>query len=241
MKSWQDFTAWANRMFHRAGKIDPATEKFLRQLVKDCKTDTEKSQTDLRFSLRPALSDRTGRSRGVPPAYAGAVINSRYGDCKDKANALIALARKLGIKGYRVLVNRGRWTDEKFPSWQFNHMVAYFPKLSAYPQGLWLDATDGATRFGALPPGDLGRVGMLIKKDSFEFKTITLSGNSKNTIERNIELTPVTGSGKLSGTVLISASGLPDYRLRQKIKRLSPRQLDFFTFGLINHFYPGSR
>jgi len=239
MKSWKDFTTWTTRMFHRAGKIDPASEKFLKKLVKNCKTDTEKVKRiydflcDLRYLTVPIGA---GAFR---PRLPGLVIRDRYGDCKDKANALVALAGKLGIKAYRVLVNRGRWTDKTFPSWQFNHMIAYFPKLSAYPQGLWLDATDGATRFGTLPPGDIGRAGMLIKDDSFKFKTINLSGNIKNIIEQNIKLTPCRDDPeKLAGTVQITASGLPDYRLRQTIKRLSPRQLEFFIHKQIDSFLP---
>ncbi len=39
--------------------------------------------------------------------------------------------------------------------------------------------------------------------------------------------------------MLITASGLADYHLRQKIKRLSPRQLKFFIHRQINLFLPG--
>ena len=238
MKSWKDFAAWSTRMFHRAGKVDSESEKVLKRLVKGCKTDTEKVKRiyDFLCSLR-YLTVPVGAG-AFRPRLPGLVIRDRYGDCKDKANALVALAGKLGIKAYRVLVNRGRWTDKTFPSWQFNHMMVFFPKLSAYPQGLWLDATDGATRFGTLPPGDLGRAGMLIKGDSFEFKRIVLSGNIKNLIDLDIQLSP-RGPGKLKGTVQITASGLTDYHLRQKIKRLSPRQLEFFIHKQLDSFLPG--
>ena len=239
MKSWKDFTAWTNRMFHRAGKVDPASEKFLKKLIKGCKTDTEKVKRIYNFLCGLRYLTVPVGAGAFRPRLPGLVIRERYGDCKDKANALVALAGKLGIKAYRVLVNRGAWTDKTFPSWQFNHMIAYFPKLSDYPQGIWLDATDGATRFGTLPPGDIGRTGMLIKDKLFEFKTINLSGNIKNIIKRNIELAPGKDPEKLTGTISISASGLPDYRLRQRIKRLSPRQLKFFIHKRIDSFLPG--
>ncbi len=239
MKSWEDFTEWTARMFHRSEKIDPSTEEFLGKLVKNCKSDTGKIKRiyDFLCGLR-YLTVPVGAG-AFRPRLPGLVIRERYGDCKDKANALVALAKKLNIKAYRVLVNRGGWTDKTFPSWQFNHMIAYFPELSEYPQGLWLDATDGATRFGTLPPGDIGRTGMLIKEQSFEFKTISLSSNIKNVIERNIELNSDKDTGKLTGTVQITATGLPDYQFRQTIKRLSPRQLEFFIHQQIDSFLPG--
>jgi hypothetical protein len=239
MKDWEDFAAWSGRMFKRAEKVDAAAETFIRKLVEGCKDDTEKVKRiyDFLCGLR-YLTVPVGAG-AFRPRLPGVVISSRYGDCKDKANALVALSGKLGIKGFRAIVNRGRWTDKSFPAWQFNHMLAYFPKLPGYPDGLWLDATDGATSFGALPPGDAGRTAMLFKGDSFEFKTITLSGNVKNLINCSMTLKPGDNPEKVIGTVEIKAAGLPDYQLRQKIKRLTPRQLDFFMHNLLNSFLPG--
>ncbi|UKI32488.1 MAG: hypothetical protein L6W00_02560 [Lentisphaeria bacterium] len=93
------------------------------------------------------------------PAPPGEVVRNRFGDCKDKANALVTMAEKLGIRACRVLLNRGGRSDPKFPSWQFNHMLVLLPELPGYPDGLWLDPTDGTTKFGELPPGDEGEAG----------------------------------------------------------------------------------
>jgi hypothetical protein len=238
MQSWQQFTLWAERMFHRADKIDKTTENFLNKLVAGSKDDTEKVKRiyDYLCGLR-YLTVPVGAG-AFRPRQPSAVVSSRYGDCKDKANALVVLAGYIGIKGYRVLLNRHHWFDKAFPAWQFNHMIAYFPKLTGYPDGIWLDATDGSTRFGTLPPGDIGRTGMLIKDKRFKFKSIEFSGRVANSIKRHIKL-KLLGDGSLAGEVKITVNGLPDYKIRQKLKHLSPRQLKLFINDSINDLLPG--
>ncbi len=239
LQSWQQFTLWSERMFHRADNIDKTTVKFLNKLVAGSKDDTEKVKRiyDYLCGLR-YLTVPVGAG-AFRPRQPSAVVNSRYGDCKDKANALVVLAGHLGIKGYRVLLNRHHWFDKTFPAWQFNHMIAYFPKLTSYPNGIWLDATDGSTRFGTLPPGDIGRTGMLIKDKSFEFKAIEFSGRVANSIKRQIKLKLLSDGKSFAGAVKITVSGLPDYKIRQKLKHLSPRQLKRFINDSINNLLPG--
>ena len=239
MKSWKDFTAWSQRMFHRAGKIDPKTEKFILELVKGCKTDTDKIKRIYNYlcSLR-YLTTPVGAA-AFRPRLPGAVINSRYGDCKDKANALVAFARKLGIKAFHVLVNRQNYTDPEFPSWQFNHMIAYFPKLTGYPNGLWLDATDGATPFGTLPPGDVGKVGMVIKGNSYDFIKIKALSSNINFIDQNIALELSKDKINLRGNVEITLNGLPAYYFRQKAKRFSPRSIKYIMNRYLHALLPG--
>ena len=239
IKSWKDFTAWSQRMFHRAGKIDPKAEKFILELVKGCKTDTDKIKRIYNYlcSLR-YLTTPVGAA-AFRPRLPGAVINSRYGDCKDKANALVAFAGKLGIKAFHVLVNRQKFTDPEFPSWQFNHMIAYFPELTGYPNGLWLDATDGATPFGTLPPGDVGKVGMIIKENSYKFIKIKALPGSINLIDQDINLKLSGDKANLKGDVQITLHGLPAYYFRQKTKRVSPRSLKHIMNKYLHSLLPG--
>jgi hypothetical protein len=237
MKSWQDFTEWTQRMFHRAEKLDPQTKKFINNLVKNSTNDTDKIKRIYNYlcSLR-YLTTPVGAA-AFRPRPPGVVINTRYGDCKDKANALVVFARTLGIKAFPVLVNRKNVTDPDFPAWQFNHMIAYFPNLPDYPEGLWLDATDGSTQFGTLPPGDVGRIGMLIKDHSYEFKQIKVHNANSNLIEQNIVLK--LSQCTLKGTIEVTFSGLPAYHIRQNTKRLSPRSLKYFISSYLNTILPG--
>jgi hypothetical protein len=237
MKSWQDFTEWTQRMFHRAEKLDPQTKKFINNLVKNSPNDTDKIKRVYNYlcSLR-YLTTPVGAA-AFRPRPPGEVINTRYGDCKDKANALVIFARTLGIKAFHVLVNRKNVTDPDFPAWQFNHMIAYFPNLPGFPQGLWLDATDGSTPFGTLPPGDIGKIGMLIKDHSYEFKQIKVHNANSNLIEQNIVLK--LSQSTLKGTVEVTFRGLPAYHIRQNTKRLSPRSLKYFISSYLNTILPG--
>ena len=115
---------------------------------------------------------------GIRPRTPAVVLQNRYGDCKDKANLLIALLANMGIDGQFVLLNRFSSTDVDFPSWQFNHAIAYVPKApdAGQPDDLWLDTTDSTAPFPTLSPGDIGRNALVFDKDSGQFLTVTAPG-----------------------------------------------------------------
>ena len=138
--------------------------------------------------------------QGFRPRTPAQVLANRYGDCKDKANLLIALLRCQEIDARFVLLNRGSATDVRFPSWQFNHAIAYVPKAPAagQPEDMWLDSTDGVTPFGYVPPGDFGRDGLVFSQDTAEFKKVT--GSSAETVRDSRRMgSHATGCGRLDG------------------------------------------
>jgi len=240
-KSWSDFYEWTQRIMKGSEELDESTEKLAKELTKDAKTPAAKLKEiyeflcDLRYETTP-----TGIN-ALRPRNPGAVCSTRFGDCKEKANALVAMAAVIGIKGYRVLVNRGSSTRPDIPSFQFNHMIAYFPELEGFPQGLWCDATDGSTTFGTLPPGDIGREGMILKDDNFEFKKITLSGlsgNMTNSKEYKL-LLKKRKDGTFDGTFTLACTGICDYQMRRKLKKSTPLQQQFQIQSIINGIYPG--
>ncbi len=230
MKTWGDFVGWLDRIVGNSDKIDKKTADFATKLTAAEENPAGKLKRlyeflcDLRYDTEP-VGIMAFRPR--PP---GVVCASGYGDCKDKANALVALAGAVGIKGYRVLLNRQSTTDKDFPSWQFNHEIAYFPELAGYPGGLWCDPTDGSTPFGVLPPGDIGRESLVLKGKGFEFKKILPAYFVANRLEETIDLGETSGKA----SVEIKATGLNDYFLRRKLKRLSAPERIVFVQSLVN-------
>ena len=138
LPSWEEFLAWSRRMTDRAMTLDPDAQRFTDTLLQGARSEREKVRriytflNDLRYVTIPL------GAAAFRPRSASAVIRDRSGDCKDKASALAAMCARAGIRVERVLVQRGGTIDPDFPSWQFNHMLAYVPSLD-----LWLDATDG--------------------------------------------------------------------------------------------------
>jgi len=224
MADWGDFSKWAVKVVSGNGELDQPTKELVARLTKGLKSDKEKLKALYEFLCELHYETTPVGLRGFRPRTPGEVCSARYGDCKDKANALVAMAKEAGIPGCMALLNRGGVCDspEKFPCWTFNHALAFFPKVEGFPKGLWCDATDGATPFGTLPPGDTGRYGLLLASEKPEFKEVTPPDGKPNVFDETIELE--LKGGFVSGKVSIKASGFMDYTLRQEFKRLSPNQ-----------------
>jgi hypothetical protein len=239
MKSWNDFRDWISRMIKGSSKLDSKTEKLIEQLTRNGKTDTEKVRAIYEFLCELRYETTPIGARAFKPRTPSEVCFEKYGDCKDKANALVAMAGYLGIKGYFVLLNRMSFTDPDFPSWQFNHAIAYFPNLTGYPNGLWCDATDGSTPFGSVPPGDIGRNAFVIKENSgFEFKKVTLPFNATNFLDEKLVVYPPENN-KTKAEFEITASGLNDYYLRQNLKRRSNLEQIYTIQSVLNNSFTG--
>src|SRR5207253_9885675 len=86
---------------------------------------------------------------GFQPRLPGAVLATRYGDCKDKATLFIARARRLGLRAYPVLLSStGGIARDRPSALAFDHMIAAVERSGSY---LYLDLTSELTPFGSLP------------------------------------------------------------------------------------------
>ena len=85
---------------------------------------------------------------GFVPRPAQAVLEHRYGDCKDHVVLLEALLRAVGIESSPALVNSG--AAMKLPelaiSTPFNHVIVHVTGLDLYP-----DSTARFAPLGTLP------------------------------------------------------------------------------------------
>jgi hypothetical protein len=223
LKSWTEFAEWSKRMLNKSDTLDEETRKLVKQLTAKATTDTEKVRALYDFLCELRYETKPVGVRAFRPRSPDKVCSERYGDCKDKANALVAMAKEVGVTGYFVLLNRQLYTDPDFPSWQFNHAIAFFPQLTGFPNGLWLDATDGSTPFATLPPGDVGRQAFVLESPEPKFREVTLPSGERNGIHQTLSLL-VNPEGEVSGTMRVETTGLSDYSLRQSFKGLGPLQ-----------------
>jgi hypothetical protein len=233
LESWDSFREWVDQIMKESDVLDDAAKEKVAELTEFAKTDAEKVKAFYEFLCELRYETTPIGARAFRPRLPGEVCTSLNGDCKDKANALVAMARSVGVTGYMALVNRTSTTDESFPSWQFNHAVAYFPNLPGFPEGLWCDATDGSTPFASLPPGDIGRSALVLQDDKTVFKTIQLPNPDVNILEQDWCLV-VEADGTVQGAIQFKARGLSDYYLRQSLKRCSPQQARYKVQNMIN-------
>lgn len=207
LRSWEDFLAWSRRMMNRAMVLDDAAKAKTAQLLQGAASDRQKVRRiyDYLNSLRYVTTPLGAAA--FRPQTVGMMMQNGFGDCKDKASALAAMCAYAGIRAERVLVNRGGVADPNFPSWQFNHMINYIPSLD-----LWLDATDGLSPFGELPPGDHGIFGFSLDADGVRFRKVKTSSK----ISRFVRKIEKTENGFVE--VQTARSGIFDYALQAAAK-----------------------
>ncbi len=158
LPDWDSLVSWYRRITYGSELTGPAVAALA--------TELGQKHPDRAGRLRAAYEQVAALRYVAVELGVGAirartpeqVWTQRYGDCKDKANLLVAVLRQLGITAEFALVNRGDVTFTDWPAWQFNHAVARVPSdpAAGQPQDLWLDTTDRLVPYGIVAPGDLG-------------------------------------------------------------------------------------
>ena len=214
LASWDGFVAWYKRISEGSDITGPAIAAFAEEIAK--------AHPDRAGRLRAAY-ERVAALRYVAvelgvgafrPRTPEKVWTQRYGDCKDKANLLVAVLGKLGIPAEFVLVNRFNHTFTDWPAWQFNHAIARVPAAPAdgQPQDLWLDTTDRLVPFGTIAPGDLGRQALAFNaQGGATFHEITAAQEPKSEWWENYSFDPKTSTW----TLRLSAKGSAEVALRR--------------------------
>jgi tetratricopeptide (TPR) repeat protein len=106
----------------------------------------------------------------LTPQRPAEVIERHYGDCKDKANLLVALLRAAGVPASLALLSTGpgRDVDATLPGiTQFDHAIVYVPAGEG-GEALWIDATAQYFKAGSLPYADQGRMALVIAPGTTE-------------------------------------------------------------------------
>ena len=242
LPSWDDFAVWFRRIAKGSDAIDDTVKKTAADLAAGAKTRREKIQRVFEYvSALRYVAVEIG-IQGFRPRTPMQVLANRYGDCKDKANLIVAMLKTLGIDAQFALVNRGGMTDVDFPSWQFNHAVCFVPKDAADKNDtdLWLDSTDGVTPFGFIPPGDVGRSAFAFSADKAAFKTIAETNGSVGTLSDVWEVKAGDPSkmAKWAGTFQRKATGLSEYEMRQFFNGLSPKQREERIYESLSRLDP---
>jgi hypothetical protein len=220
--TWDAFAAWYRRLAADSDKAGPAVEALAAEIAAahPDRASRLRAAYETVAALRyVALELGVGAFRPRTPEQ---VWLQRHGDCKDKANLLVALLARLGIPAEFALVNRFDITFADFPGWQFNHALARVPAAPAagQPHDLWLDATDRLVPFPVVAPGNLGRHALVFSPGfaTAAFHEITAAQ------EAPAAWTETFSSASGPGRIQISATGSAELALRRLVAGLSPAQ-----------------
>jgi hypothetical protein len=221
---WSAFADWYVRLSKFADEVTPEISAKAAELTKGAATDQEKLLalynyvTALRYVAIP-LGVNSFR-----PHAAANVLKNQFGDCKDKANLLNALLHSLNMDAQLVLVPRFSQAHDEIPGLSFNHAIS---KVSLGGETVWVDTTDDVCRFGMLPPGDSGRKVLVIGTNVTGLTQLPTPRGADHslTIHGQLDCSILTNtlSEAVPTKLSVSASGYPDYLLRQTSQELRGR------------------
>jgi hypothetical protein len=190
-ESWDDVASWMTELMKPRLISTPAIREMSIRLG-NSRTMGEFAQKQIRYV---AIEIGIG---GYQPHAAAEILESRYGDCKDKVTLLKSLLDELGTNVRPILINtNGRGLEASFPSPSyFNHMIAAVPipedepitdAVIDHPQLgrlLLFDPTDPYTPMGQLPTVLQGTEALLIDGDSGHIIETPVAPAAANGMER---------------------------------------------------------
>jgi hypothetical protein len=178
------------------------------------------------------ISIQIGLGRYRPHA-ASDVLAKSYGDCKDKANLMLALLRALGIQAHLVLARASapEFVRPEWPAPQFDHCILaiVLKSPSTAPavvqherlgRLLIFDPTDPYGSLGDLPEGEQGGWGLLAAGADGGLIHLPLLSPSDRRVERQLDVS-LAGSGALAGRVAETSWGQSGRQERAALKATS--------------------
>jgi tetratricopeptide (TPR) repeat protein/transglutaminase-like putative cysteine protease len=134
-QTWAELVDWYwGKIYSKVDTGGPVSEKA-RALTEGLDSERDKIAAlfdyvakDIRYT---AISFGEG---SIVPFHTTEIMESGYGDCKDKTTLLISLLGAVGIEAYPVLTNEydsATFCDSVPTTSQFSHMVTYIPSLES--------------------------------------------------------------------------------------------------------------
>lgn len=196
--SWKNFGAWMNTLYKGLDELPEARKQFFRDLVKDAKTDVEKTKLIYQYLQKNFryVSIQLGIG-GFKPFSAAFTESKKYGDCKALSNYTMAALKAVGVKSHCALINsqyNGLPVDPAFPNDNFNHVILCVPQPK---DTIWLECTSSTAEFGVLGSSTENRNALLLTEDGGVLVPTPVSKPEANRFEVHTTITlEENGSGK---------------------------------------------
>lgn len=143
--SWDEFVRWERAMLSEAYRSGPEIEGLAKKVTQGASDPAAKLQALFSYVAQKIRyqQDYETNIAGVKPHACPVVIERGYGDCKDKALLLMALAHTVGIELRFALVRTRSAGDvqKEVPNQQFNHAIVYQPAQTGLPTARFWDPT----------------------------------------------------------------------------------------------------
>ena len=222
---WKQIAQWYAKLQGERMTVDDGVRKKAAELTKDADTPTEKARRLYDFVARSvryvSISLGVGRYQ---PHSASDVLQSGYGDCKDKHTLLSALLQAEGIQSYPVLINSSRKLDVDVPSpAQFDHVITAV-RLGTGTGLTWLDTTPEVTPYGFILYQLRNKQAVLASDDSEGGLQRTPVDSPVKTFMHFTLDGKFSEFGALDATLEVTAQGDRDWPMRAGFRRFSQAQ-----------------
>ncbi|HUJ45134.1 MAG TPA: transglutaminase domain-containing protein [Opitutaceae bacterium] len=241
-RSWQDATTWELQLHDPQCDSDAALAATVDRLVAGCPDTAGKIRALAEFVQQiryVEVARDLGKGFGYRPRRATEVLAKGFGDCKDKANLLRAMLRRIGVVAHPVGVLVGEESSVA-PDWpspsQFNHAIVAIevddsvelpPTVRAGTGSrlLLFDPTNENVPFGGLPWILQGSKGELVATGCNELIDLPRLPEAREwAADQQVRLV-LAPDGTITGTATIRNSGQAAADLRTHFHKLSEKEL----------------
>jgi transglutaminase-like putative cysteine protease len=240
--TWAGIARWYGGLSRDRYVLTPAIESKLAEVVSGAKTLDDSLRAVHRWVAQDfryvSLSLGIG---GYQPRLPAQVFETQYGDCKDKATLFVALARRMGLEAYPVLLSSGGGVERDMPSVNsFDHMIAAV-KRPGEKDYLYLDLTAELTPFGQIPSGYQGEFGLVVHPDGTgEEITFPQQPPSANRSATTL-VGELSTEGVFKGKWEQLSEGAMQYSLRDAFStKITEKQREQMTRSLANAVFEGA-
>ncbi len=238
--SWNDIAHWYAGLARDRYHTSPTVDRKVRELVAGAKTMDDTLRAVQRWVAQDIryLSIALGLS-GYQPRPPDSVVQTGFGDCKDKATLFVAALKTLGLTAYPVLLSSDGDAVRGMPSIsQFDHAIAAVERPGGY---LFVDLTSELTPLGSLPYAEQGAFALVVRSDgSGDEVTLPADALDRNRSEAHLVGT-LDEDGLFDGRFENVSSGIDQYTLRRAFEEpLDSTKRANLMRSIASRLFPGS-
>jgi uncharacterized protein DUF3857/transglutaminase superfamily protein len=245
---WADIGRWYEGLLATVPRAAEPVRATARELTAGVAGKRERLAALLAFLRRQvryvAVEVGVGGYRPAPPQ---AVLERRWGDCKDKALLLVDLLREAGIEAHPALVLSADddRVDVEFPSPnQFNHVIVAVPADGVEAPGdpvgggfLFVDPTQEKGGLRWLHPGMQDQHALVVRGAESALVRIPIHEELE---ERQLEVDlAVTPAGDAQGTARLALSGELGSIFLERFGASRPEEIEREVRTAFSHLLPG--
>jgi transglutaminase-like putative cysteine protease len=240
---WSDVGTWYAGLAHDRELAPEALRDTVRRLIANAKTRDDSIRAVHRWVAQDIryVAIELGKG-GYQPRLPAAVMQTGFGDCKDKATLFVAAMRTIGIDAYPVLLNAGGHVDSTLTTIKaFNHEIAAVPRKNGAGYQ-FVDLTSELSPYGTIPYPDEGEFGLLVRPDGHT-EEVRLPADVPGTDRLDIRQTSTLAQdGTISGWFEQRGTGLAELGLRATMRTPldSTRRAEFMR-QMAGNLYPDAQ